>query len=985
MSSDWTTSGPSDKQNALMPSRRNISGRGKLSNKRSWDRRSTIKSSDDESSTEGEGFSFLEEVQEIIENVIDRKFARIERQMKQMEEKVEEQMNSCFKDAKKDADEKNDRMLETLTSMVQAVECTGSQGKEMQDSIIKSMDSIGANLDKHLVGLGNVAKEVESSKMLDYNITSVVNNIEDTINKKVIPLINDTHKFQEGTFGEGKQFKETLEKVYNVVMITNQQNLENLSNIMESLGHLTQETSKIDIGIDNILNCKLTDDFLQGMCQMMVENKTILENLVDKKALSSINNTINDIKLSDVKVNIQLKELKTICSNLCTDTTFNVLSEEIKTSHEKHVDLVADIKKYEGERFDDVKNTLQKLQKAQNKVAGKQQPVAKKKPDENSDDASVHSMLLQMDINKANAETTRLLNKIETRMQEMSETQVGHNNWMTNLRTKMDTDFNTLTKKLDTQSDIQVTDASVVDDKIRSCLLQNSGNMLEEFKKYSNIQTEILNSIEDLKILTSSMPNTVNDLLPLVEKAFKGVDKFPDEVNSCLAGLEENLCANLEGSVKQISCDNLKEICDRFDTMEQRLLVIRKYVKHGNGGSSNQSEHGNDVSRDEIKDSNISQQNGTISSILEKVDAVHNTVEMILSSSFTIQNDTKELGTVLSSFSDLKENVSDEKNQVMVHKVISTYKDSLDLPLTCIRDVQYQILEQQAKVDDQFMEEQFMALTGEINKAIENNLVAFCEKSIQPIISEQNNFKQLSQSGTNFNDFVQVLSSMSQMEDRITKNQSEILQNLRNTLSSRLALSESGNLGTNKDDIVCINVLEPPSEGVYKQPSLSVKQSKQSRNVCSETICLESDAPFVRQGRQTLMKNYSSSTPSKMTRDNSRGTSTSSIQRKRSPSSSTDDSILDTNSDAQDPGEITGESLKILDAVNKKSNLDRKPRHWGPKRRRPDYVESDTKSLDENSFPDKGKQRQLSKWSAKGFGEQEFDGSSIVSSEDIFM
>ena len=239
MSSDWTKSGPSDKQNTLMPSRRDISGRGKFSNKRSWDRRSINKSSDDESSTEDEGFSpFLAEMQEIIEKVIDRKFARIERQMNEMEEKVEEQMNSFFKDTKKDADEKSDRMIETLMSMGQVVERTGAQGQEMQDIITKSMDSIGENLDKCLVGLGNVAKEVESSRMLDYNITAVVNNIDDTINKKVVPLINDTNKFQKGTFGEGKQFKETLEKVYNVVsnnskpneqIIYNEQNLENLS------------------------------------------------------------------------------------------------------------------------------------------------------------------------------------------------------------------------------------------------------------------------------------------------------------------------------------------------------------------------------------------------------------------------------------------------------------------------------------------------------------------------------------------------------------------------------------------------------------------------------------------------------------------------------------------------------------------------------------------------------------------------------------
>merc|ERR1719277_2086050 len=105
---------------------------------------------------------------------------------------------------------------------------------------------------------------------------------------------------------------------------------------------------------------------------MMIDNKTILENFTDKKSLSSLTSSVNDIKLSEAKVNMQLKEIKSICSTLSRDTIVKDLAEKIKGSHVKqHVEVVADIKKFESERFDEIKQSLQKLQKAQSKAGGK--------------------------------------------------------------------------------------------------------------------------------------------------------------------------------------------------------------------------------------------------------------------------------------------------------------------------------------------------------------------------------------------------------------------------------------------------------------------------------------------------------------------------------------------------------------------------------------------------------------------------------------
>jgi len=323
------------------------------------------------------------------------------------------------------------------------------------------------------------------------------------------------------------------------------------------------------------------------------------------------------------------------------------------------------------------------------------------------------------------------------------------------------------------------------------------------------------------------------------------------------------------------------------------------------------------------------------------------------------------------------------------------------LPLTTIREVQYQILQQQAKAD--VVEEQFLALADEIMprikelKAIEDNLVSFCENSLEPIIQNSNNF---SKEGANQNEFVGVLSSLSQMEDRLTSNQSEILQNLKTTQHYTSTIIEAQSSSSNKDNVVCIDVdsqedlvgKHTAKHIMHKQHS-SIQQFKDSKITSSDEKLSEIISPGItRLPRQTISKKYEYPTTSKIKnavsmRDQGE-TSTPSRTRKRSPSPSTDDSITDTNSEARDIGEMTIESLKPVNLFSKKSNLDRKGRQWGPKRRRPGYIENDEKSVDESekdeaSLPDQESHGQRSNWQPNGFFEKDFDCSSIVS-EDIF-
>ena len=179
------------------------------------------------------------------------------------------------------------------------------------------------------------------------------------------------------------------------------------------------------------------------------------------------------------------------------------------------------------------------------------------------------------------------------------------------------------------------------------------------------------------------------------------------------------------------------------------------------------------------------------------------------------------------------------------------------------------------------------------------------------------------------------------------------------------------------------------SKTIYKLPS-----SVQHFNDCKATTEIKSSTHISsginRVGREKITQTCLSPTALKIKNTNAiTETNTPTRTRKRIPSSSTDDSILDTNSEAQDLGESTADSLVAIDVLGQKSSLYRKGRPWGPKRKRPCYVAPNAENIDERgkdeiSLPEKEKMCQSQEWQPKGFHEKEFDCSSMVS-EDVFM
>ncbi|CAB4058929.1 unnamed protein product [Lepeophtheirus salmonis] len=106
-------------------------------------------------------------------------------------------------------------------------------------------------------------------------------------------------------------------------------------------------------------------------------------------------------------------------------------------------------------------------------------------------------------------------------------------------------------------------------------------SLMDELSKYQKLSSEILNSVEDLKILTSSTPTAIHEIVPKIEKIHSIILDIPNEFLTAMAATEENLCLNLDAKMKDQHQLTLQEIFDKFDHMDSRMAVIKKYAKHG--------------------------------------------------------------------------------------------------------------------------------------------------------------------------------------------------------------------------------------------------------------------------------------------------------------------------------------------------------------------------------------------------------------------
>jgi len=217
-------------------------------------------------------------------------------------------------------------------------------------------------------------------------------------------------------------------------------------------------------------------------------------------------------------------------------------------------------------KFDDVKNNSVAMQSLNSKGAEDfEEKVSKKLQN--------HYVLLRNNVSKNYKVVSVMLTDIFTHI----------------TRKPTITEFETIQKEVQTRLAESLTNINA----------RFSSILSDEMSKQGDVQLRVLNSIDDLKLTASSTAKLIQDNLPFLQEIRCDISQLPDDIARNMAALEENLCVNLETNIREIDKFNLQSILRRFDAIEYRMAVIRKYVKYGSGPTRPSNQEHNTLTADE--------------------------------------------------------------------------------------------------------------------------------------------------------------------------------------------------------------------------------------------------------------------------------------------------------------------------------------------------------------------------------------------------
>lgn len=375
------------------------------------------------------------------------------------------------------------------------------------------------------------------------------------------------------------------------------QNIVKRLNVMmiKNLNETKSENTRIASRLNEIFKTKSSEKQLQRVCMLIEESKA--NDVSNKKTLSTINSTLQSMKTNNNKLFGHIKDVKTICAKQSEGTSSNVLTKDIKKLQSNQDVYIQEVKKLQKEEFDELKTMFSSLTKSQQKLNELNEELLKRNPQVHIDDESLQKILdaisdheffthfqpeeiIQKNIKTATSEATKIIKAIEVKCVSLEQIENQHHKFLINLLNRMLTEI----RQNPSISEIHQKHKALhngLEEALINTYIKHTKKIFEEVEKHSGFHSEILNSIEDLKLLSSSTPNTIADLFTLVEKLVEDISRIPDDIGRNNAGLEENLCANLETRVKEINELSLQNIFGHFEKIEQRMAVIKKYVKHG--------------------------------------------------------------------------------------------------------------------------------------------------------------------------------------------------------------------------------------------------------------------------------------------------------------------------------------------------------------------------------------------------------------------
>ena len=458
----------------------------------------------------------------------------------------------------------------------------------LSDDIVPELKVI-----KSLLKLPTVEKRPDNLNLdLDFDdinrsINTLTNDIQE-INKKIAQNEENTklfHSFKEALLTNNEKLGQ---EVKNTIC-------HELSNSSNCLVELSEKMHKYEEEL-----MKKTVEIKKCVIEESTENLKVLQETKNETKMSLLNTT------SELLKNVALKKDQ-------------ITKEDLKQKNEQHfIDfytkieiLREDLKSALEESFK--KNSLQ-MEDKNHEIASSQKTESDKKfgilkSDIEKSLTKVHldsfkemSKLVNKNVKMENFEEfSRKMEKSMTElkskrrasmMQENSE-----NSNLSELKTSLEQSINDLTEKISEKLDsLSSLEPSVVLElkDLRNEIEKNQNKKkslssiqkmlkkqpeifkkdLEKFAENLDL-TEILNTMEDLKQLTSSLPSTILELNPKFDQMETQMQKSTEDLTTKLRVLEGSIIDKNTKTHQQ----SLEHIIKKFDMVESKFAVIRKYVK----------------------------------------------------------------------------------------------------------------------------------------------------------------------------------------------------------------------------------------------------------------------------------------------------------------------------------------------------------------------------------------------------------------------
>jgi len=170
------------------------------------------------------------------------------------------------------------------------------------------------------------------------------------------------------------------------------------------------------------------------------------------------------------------------------------------------------------------------------------------------------------------------------------------------LGNKMDKmDQNTSEKKLE---DLLIKIEQLEESISRRIEDELSGNS-EKVEKVNQLSVEIktiVTEVGDRMVTKRGFESGQDEVRQRLTTIASGITSIPDEFGSQAAAMEENLCVNVVGSVKDVFKQHWDDLMNEVDSILGKLATIKRYVKYGVKEGQEEGEEGEQITLETVMD-----------------------------------------------------------------------------------------------------------------------------------------------------------------------------------------------------------------------------------------------------------------------------------------------------------------------------------------------------------------------------------------------